>query len=100
MDGQNIYNSCCTLRIEYSKLSSLNVKYNNDKSRDYTNPTLPTGDPNLDAFAMTGNTAFSRPVRSLETRPPKKKKIKAKLKEKRREDTALINTDIFIYNNI
>jgi len=30
------------------------VKYNNDKSRDYTNPTLPTGDPNLDAFAMTG----------------------------------------------
>ena len=55
LDGQNIYNSCCTLRIEYSKLSSLNVKYNNDKSRDYTNPTLPTGDPNLDAFAMTGN---------------------------------------------
>jgi len=54
LDGQNIYNSCCTLRIEYSKLSSLNVKYNNDKSRDYTNPTLPTGDPNLDAFAMTG----------------------------------------------
>jgi hypothetical protein len=42
------------LRIEYSKLSSLNVKYNNDKSRDYTNPTLPTGDHNLDAFAMTG----------------------------------------------
>lgn len=49
LDGQNIYNSCCTLRIEYSKLSSLNVKYNNDKSRDYTNPNLPTGDPGLDA---------------------------------------------------
>jgi len=44
LDGQNIYNSCCTLRIEYSKLSSLNVRYNNDKSRDYTNPKLPTGD--------------------------------------------------------
>ncbi|XP_037077238.1 polypyrimidine tract-binding protein 2-like isoform X2 [Pollicipes pollicipes] len=43
LDGQNIYNSCCTLRIEYSKLTSLNVKYNNDKSRDYTNPSLPTG---------------------------------------------------------
>ncbi|KAI9555598.1 hypothetical protein GHT06_018113 [Daphnia sinensis] len=57
LDGQNIYNSCCTLRIEYSKLSSLNVKYNNDKSRDYTNPTLPTGDHNLDAFAMTGGGA-------------------------------------------
>ena len=33
LDGQNIYNGCCTLRIEYSKLSNLNVKYNNDKSR-------------------------------------------------------------------
>ncbi|XP_044726715.1 polypyrimidine tract-binding protein 1 isoform X2 [Chrysoperla carnea] len=44
LDGQNIYNSCCTLRIDYSKMSSLNVKYNNDKSRDYTNPTLPSGD--------------------------------------------------------
>jgi len=44
LDGQNIYNACCTLRIEYSKLANLNVKYNNDKSRDYTNPSLPTGD--------------------------------------------------------
>lgn len=51
LDGQNIYNACCTLRIEYSKLSNLNVKYNNDKSRDYTNPTLPTGDPTLDMHA-------------------------------------------------
>jgi len=48
LDGQNIYNACCTLRIEYSKLANLNVKFNNDKSRDYNNPTLPTGDPNLD----------------------------------------------------
>jgi polypyrimidine tract-binding protein 2 len=45
LDGQNIYNACCTLRIEYSKLSNLNVRYNNDKSRDYTNPTLPVGEP-------------------------------------------------------
>ncbi|XP_031351463.1 polypyrimidine tract-binding protein 1 isoform X1 [Photinus pyralis] len=44
LDGQNIYNSCCTLRIDYSKMTSLNVKYNNDKSRDFTNPTLPSGD--------------------------------------------------------
>ena len=48
LDGQNIYNACCTLRIEYSKLSNLNVKYNNDKSRDYTNPSLPTGEPGMD----------------------------------------------------
>uniref|UniRef100_A0A8C5CEP3 Polypyrimidine tract-binding protein 2-like n=1 Tax=Gadus morhua TaxID=8049 RepID=A0A8C5CEP3_GADMO len=44
LDGQNIYNSCCTLRIDFSKLVSLNVKYNNDKSRDYTRPDLPSGD--------------------------------------------------------
>ena len=56
LDGQNIYNSCCTLRIEYSKLTSLNVKYNNDKSRDYTNPSLPTGDPALDSAYLLGGT--------------------------------------------
>ncbi|KAF8794097.1 Polypyrimidine tract-binding protein 1 like protein [Argiope bruennichi] len=54
LDGQNIYNSCCTLRVEYSKLSNLNVKYNNDKSRDFTNPTLPTGDPTLDNLGLPG----------------------------------------------
>lgn len=56
LDGQNIYNSCCTLRIDYSKMSSLNVKYNNDKSRDFTNPNLPTGDAN-DQLALTGGLA-------------------------------------------
>ncbi|KAJ8409524.1 hypothetical protein AAFF_G00229250 [Aldrovandia affinis] len=44
LDGQNIYNACCTLRIDFSKLINLNVKYNNDKSRDYTRPELPAGD--------------------------------------------------------
>ncbi|XP_077592698.1 polypyrimidine tract-binding protein 2-like isoform X2 [Stigmatopora nigra] len=51
LDGQNIYNACCTLRIDFSKLVNLNVKYNNDKSRDYTRPELPAGDgqPTMDA---------------------------------------------------
>lgn len=53
LDGQNIYNACCMLRIEYSKLSNLNVKYNNDKSRDYTNPNLPTGDPAMDHLQVS-----------------------------------------------
>ena len=44
LDGQNIYTNCCTLRIDYSKLSSLNVKYNNEKSRDYTRQDLPFGE--------------------------------------------------------
>ncbi|XP_061115783.1 polypyrimidine tract-binding protein 3-like [Conger conger] len=57
LDGQNIYNACCTLRVEYSKLTSLNVKYNNDKSRDFTRLDLPSGDsqPTLDhAMAAYG----------------------------------------------
>lgn len=44
LDGQNIYTNCCTLRIDYSKLASLNVRFNNLKSRDYTRNDLPSGD--------------------------------------------------------
>ena len=33
LDGQNIYNGCCTLRIDFSKLSALTVKFNNEKTR-------------------------------------------------------------------
>nr|BAO03403.1 polypyrimidine tract binding protein 1b splicing isoform [Oryzias latipes] len=58
LDGQNIYNGCCTLRISFSKLTTLNVKYNNDKSRDFTRPDLPSGDgqPTMEHQAMA--TAF------------------------------------------
>uniref|UniRef100_A0A669DP49 Polypyrimidine tract binding protein 1 n=1 Tax=Oreochromis niloticus TaxID=8128 RepID=A0A669DP49_ORENI len=61
LDGQNIYNGCCTLRISFSKLTSLNVKYNNEKSRDFTRPDLPTGDgqPTMEHTAMA--TAFITP---------------------------------------
>ncbi|CAG12676.1 unnamed protein product, partial [Tetraodon nigroviridis] len=64
LDGQNIYNSCCTLRIDFSKLVNLNVKYNNDKSRDYTRPELPAGDgqPSLDPAVAA---AFSKDSNSL-----------------------------------
>ncbi|KAL1266938.1 hypothetical protein QQF64_002613 [Cirrhinus molitorella] len=60
LDGQNIYNGCCTLRVEFSKLTSLNVKYNNDKSRDFTRLDLPSGDgqPTMDP---TMQTAFGAP---------------------------------------
>ncbi|XP_036970361.1 polypyrimidine tract-binding protein 1b isoform X2 [Acanthopagrus latus] len=59
LDGQNIYNGCCTLRISFSKLTSLNVKYNNEKSRDFTRPDLPSGDsqPTMEHPAMA--TAFT-----------------------------------------
>uniref|UniRef100_W5JXS4 Polypyrimidine tract binding protein 2a n=1 Tax=Astyanax mexicanus TaxID=7994 RepID=W5JXS4_ASTMX len=64
LDGQNIYNACCTLRIDYSKLVNLNVKYNNDKSRDYTRPELPAGDgqPAVDPSMAA---AFSKDSNSL-----------------------------------
>ncbi|CAF0713679.1 unnamed protein product [Brachionus calyciflorus] len=55
LHGHNIYSSCCTLHIDYSKLNTLNVKYNNEKSRDYTNPLLPAGDvPDHLAFGPGG----------------------------------------------
>lgn len=43
LNNQNIYNGCCTLQIDFSKLTTLEVRFNNDKSRDYTNLLLPTG---------------------------------------------------------
>ncbi|XP_062290315.1 polypyrimidine tract-binding protein 3-like [Scomber scombrus] len=52
LDGQNIYNSCCTLRIDFSKLSALNVKYNNEKSRDFTRADLPSGEMEPAAFGV------------------------------------------------
>lgn len=71
LDGQNIYNGCCTLRIDYSKMSSLNVKYNNDKSRDYTNPNLPTGDTNDQLATLSGGLAggLSADILLLATQP-------------------------------
>lgn len=69
LDGQNIYNGCCTLRISFSKLTSLNVKYNNEKSRDFTRPDLPSGDsqPTMEHPAMA--TAFSKtPTQVLHTK--------------------------------
>lgn len=52
LNGQNIYNGCCTLQIDFSKLHSLTVKYNNDKSRDYTNPTLPSGENSNESISI------------------------------------------------
>ena len=49
LHNQNIYNGCCTLQIDFSKLTTLEVRYNNDKSKDYTNLLLPTGDGQLQA---------------------------------------------------
>lgn len=59
LDGQNLYNGCCTLRISFSKLNTLDIKFNNDRSRDFTRPDLPSGEaqPPLEHPAMA--TAFT-----------------------------------------
>jgi len=50
LNGQNIYNGGCTLRIDYSNIGKLSVKFNNEKMWDYTRD-LPSGDePVMDAF--------------------------------------------------
>uniref|UniRef100_A0A8C6KCD4 Polypyrimidine tract binding protein 3 n=1 Tax=Nothobranchius furzeri TaxID=105023 RepID=A0A8C6KCD4_NOTFU len=61
LDGQNIYNGCCMLRVDFSKLTALNVKYNNDKSRDFTRADLPTGELEPAAFGMLRGGAYALP---------------------------------------
>jgi len=39
-DRQNIYNGCNTLHVEFSKMTELTVKYNNEKMRDFTKPDV------------------------------------------------------------
>uniref|UniRef100_A0A8C8UDT1 RRM domain-containing protein n=1 Tax=Peromyscus maniculatus bairdii TaxID=230844 RepID=A0A8C8UDT1_PERMB len=61
LDGQNIYDACCTLRITFSGFTNLTVKYNNDKSRDYTRPDLPSGNSQA-LLAQNRATALGAPV--------------------------------------
>ncbi|KNA18626.1 hypothetical protein SOVF_069010 isoform A [Spinacia oleracea] len=41
LQGRNIYDGCCQLDIQYSNLEELQVNYNNERTRDFTNPNLP-----------------------------------------------------------
>jgi len=53
LNGSNVYYGCCTLRIDFSKLSTLNVRYNNEKSRDFTDPTLSAGNVAVSPFSVS-----------------------------------------------
>jgi len=53
LNGTNVYYGCCTLRIDFSKLSTLNVRYNNEKSRDFTDPTLSAGNVAVSPFSVS-----------------------------------------------
>ncbi|XP_053214980.1 polypyrimidine tract-binding protein 1-like isoform X2 [Panonychus citri] len=55
LDGQQMFSSGNVLRIEFSKLSNINVKYNNDKSRDFTNPLLPPGLHGMGSVLLASN---------------------------------------------
>ncbi|XP_064902442.1 polypyrimidine tract-binding protein 3 isoform X2 [Columba livia] len=44
LNGQGIFTSDCFIRVDYSKFTSLAIKYNNEKSRDFTRLDLPSGD--------------------------------------------------------
>jgi len=44
LNAKNMYNGCNLLRVDFSKLPELSVRFNNDKTRDFTNPLLPSGD--------------------------------------------------------
>ncbi|NXG58107.1 PTBP3 protein, partial [Hemiprocne comata] len=61
LDGQSIYTGCCTLHIDFSKLANLKVRYNNDKSRDFTRHDLPSSDGHP-ALEPPTAAAFGLPV--------------------------------------
>lgn len=42
IDGQDIFNNC-KVNLKFSKIEEITVKYNNDKSKDFTRNDLPTG---------------------------------------------------------
>eukprot|EP00003_Mantamonas_plastica_P022536 TRINITY_DN385_c0_g1_i5.p1 TRINITY_DN385_c0_g1~~TRINITY_DN385_c0_g1_i5.p1 ORF type:complete len:619 (+),score=203.01 TRINITY_DN385_c0_g1_i5:1505-3361(+) len=41
LNGKDIYDGCNTLSLQYSPNQTLNVKANNERTRDFTNPNLP-----------------------------------------------------------
>eukprot|EP01018_Ginkgo_biloba_P034578 Gb_40370 [translate_table: standard] len=57
LKGRNIYDGCCQLDIQFSNLAELQVNYNNERTRDFTNPSLPSEQKNR----MTGQSAFGEP---------------------------------------
>lgn len=57
LQGRNIYDGCCQLDIQFSNLDELQVNYNNERSRDFTNPNLPTEQKGRSSQPAYGETA-------------------------------------------
>jgi len=65
LDGQNIYSGCCTLRIQFSStLSDLNVKVNNDRTRDFVNALPSAPSPPLNSQHSISMFGIEAPVSS------------------------------------
>lgn len=72
LQGRNIYDGCCQLDIQFSNLNGLQVHYNNERSRDFTNPSLPSEQKGripvqanvMSAFGETGNIYGIQPTGS------------------------------------
>uniref|UniRef100_A0A7S1CLD5 Calcium-dependent protein kinase 1 n=1 Tax=Bicosoecida sp. CB-2014 TaxID=1486930 RepID=A0A7S1CLD5_9STRA len=45
LNDRNIYDNYNRMRVQFSHQPSITVRYNNNKSRDFTNPTLPMDEP-------------------------------------------------------
>jgi len=59
LEGYNIFEGCCRLRISFSRHTDLNVRFNSDRSRDYT-VGMPGGtDPSL--FGNSAAVAGGKP---------------------------------------
>lgn len=72
LQGRNIYDGCCQLDIQFSNLNGLQVHYNNERSRDFTNPSLPSEQKSripaqanaMSAFGETGSIYRIQPTGS------------------------------------
>ncbi len=76
--GKNIYSGCNTLNIQYSNLPDITVKYNNDRSYDFTNPSLPAGEQGLGGDALLSGSPLVLPPASAcasEAKPPRPPKL-------------------------
>ncbi|KAK6778888.1 hypothetical protein RDI58_025606 [Solanum bulbocastanum] len=66
LQGRNIYDGCCQLDIQFSNLDELQVSYNNERSRDFTNPNLPSEpkgkSPQVVSFVSVFSSTRSLPI--------------------------------------
>ena len=66
LDNENIYTGCNSLRVQFSNFTEITVKYNNNRSRDYTNPDLPVSGDDVIEEAFTPPRMIKSPTSAPE----------------------------------